>query len=111
VITTIAGTGTAGFAGDGGPADAAPLNNPTDLDIGADGTLYIADTRNSCVRAVYTDGTIGTVAGVCGQAGFSGDGGAATDALLDRPYGIELDREDNLYIVDTYNHRIRIVAP
>lgn len=110
MVITVAGTGTAGFAGDGGPAEAAQLSNPTDLEIGADGTLYIADTRNSCVRAVYTDGTIGTAAGVCGQSGFGGDGGDATDALLDRPYGIELDREGNLYIVDTYNHRIRIVA-
>jgi sugar lactone lactonase YvrE len=63
VITTIAGTGERGHAGDGGPALDAELDNPTDLAIASDGTIYVADTYNSCVRAIGPDGTIETVAG------------------------------------------------
>jgi DNA-binding beta-propeller fold protein YncE len=109
IVTTVAGNGEAGFAGEGGPAVDAQLNNPTDIDLASDGTLYIADTQNSCVRAVSPEGIITTAAGICGQRGFEGEGGDPTAALLDRPYGIELDRDDNLYVVDTYNHRIRAV--
>jgi DNA-binding beta-propeller fold protein YncE len=109
IVTTVAGKGTDGYAGDGGPAVDAQLSSPTDIDLASDGTLYIADTQNSCVRAVSPEGTITTAAGICGQRGFEGDGAAPTAALLDRPYGIELDRDDNLYVVDTYNHRIRVV--
>jgi DNA-binding beta-propeller fold protein YncE len=110
IITTVAGNGTPGFAGDGGPATEAQLNNPVDVEIGPDGSLYIADTYNSCVRAVDPAGTIRTVAGVCGSSGFNGDGGEATAALMDRPFGIELDDEGNLYIADTYNQCIRKVV-
>lgn len=110
-ITTLVGTGTRGSAGDGGPAASAELDNPTDVATGPDGTLYIADTYNSCVRAVAPDGTIRTVAGVCGERGFSGDGEAPGGALLNRPYGIGLDEAGNLYVADTYNHRIRVVTP
>lgn len=109
MVSTVAGNGTPGYSGEGGPATEAALNNPTDIDLAADGTLYIADTQSSCVRAVAPDGIITTVAGVCGQRGFAGEGGPATSALLDRPYGIELDRDGNLYVVDTYNNRIRMV--
>jgi DNA-binding beta-propeller fold protein YncE len=110
IITTIAGNGTPGFAGDGGPATEAELNNPVDIALAADGSLYIADTYNSCIRVVDPQGFIATVAGVCGSNGFNGDGGAATEALLDRPFGIELDGEGNLYIADTYNECIRRVV-
>jgi sugar lactone lactonase YvrE len=110
IITTVAGNGTQGYAGDGGPAINAQLNGPTDIDIASDGTLYVADTNNSCVRAITPDGIIRTVAGTCGERGFAGDRGPATEALLDRPYGIELDAGDNLYIADTSNDRIRFVA-
>ena len=109
IITTVAGNGTPGFAGDGGPATGAQLNNPVDVEVGADGSLYIADTYNSCVRVVDGQGTIRTVAGTCGTSGFNGDGGDALEALLDRPFGIELDGE-NLYIADTYNQCIRKVV-
>jgi hypothetical protein len=109
IITTVAGNGTPGFAGDGGPATGAQLNNPVDVEVGADGSLYIADTYNSCVRVVDEQGTIRTVAGTCGTSGFNGDGGDALEALLDRPFGIELDGE-NLYIADTYNQCIRKVV-
>jgi sugar lactone lactonase YvrE len=109
IVTTVAGNGETGFGGDGGPAVDAQLSSPTDIDLASDGTLYIADTQNSCIRAVSPEGTITTVAGICGERGFDGDGADPTAALLDRPYGIELDRDDNLYVVDTYNHVIRVV--
>ncbi|HEU0074113.1 MAG TPA: hypothetical protein VFS30_08880 [Dehalococcoidia bacterium] len=110
IITTVAGNGTPGFAGDGGSAIDAQLNNPVDVALGPDGSLYIADTYNSCIRVVDPQGIINTVAGVCGTSGFNGDGRAATAALLDRPYGIELDGKGNLYIADTYNECIRLVV-
>ena len=110
MITTVAGVGTAGFSGDGGLATAAEINAPADVAVGSDGTLYIADTQNSCVRAVAPDGVIRTVAGRCGMRGFSGDTGMPTDALLNRPYGIGVDGNSNLWIADTYNQRIRLVC-
>jgi sugar lactone lactonase YvrE len=112
IITTIAGTGVAGASGDGGEAVRAKLNNPVDVEVAADGTIYFTDTYNSCIRKIDTDGIIDTVAGHCGTGsgsrGFAGDGGPPQDALLARPYGIELDG-DRLYIADSYNHRIRVV--
>jgi sugar lactone lactonase YvrE len=111
IITTLAGTGSPGYAGDGAEATKAQLDTPTDVEIGPDATVYIADTGNSCVRAISTDGVIRTVAGTCGQRGFAGDGEAAVAAKLDRPYGIALDRTGALYIADTHNHRIRKVHP
>jgi DNA-binding beta-propeller fold protein YncE len=99
-----------GYDGDGGPALEARFNHPRDVAVAAsDGSLYVADTDNSCVRKIDTEGIVSTVAGICGERGSTGDGGPATEALLDRPYGIGLDADDNLYIVDTYNHRIRVV--
>lgn len=108
-IHTIAGDGQAGYAGDGGPAVGARLQGPADVALGADGSIYVADTDNSCVRVITPDGLIATVAGVCGQRGFSGDGGPATAAALDRPGGIEVAPGGDLYIADTHNHRIRVV--
>src|SRR5581483_9129642 len=96
-------------AGDGGPATAALLSRLTDVAAAPDGSLYIADNENSCVRVVAPDGTITTAAGTCGKNGFSGDGGPATGATLDRPYGVTLDGAGNLYIADTHNNRIRVV--
>lgn len=116
-IDTVAGSGPAtfdrdfegGYAGDGGPATEALLREPTDVAVGPSGAFFIADKANSCVRAVDGDGTITTVAGTCGEQGHTGDGGLATEALLNRPYGIALDADGNLYIADTHNHRIRVV--
>jgi hypothetical protein len=102
-------TGIGGYSGDGGDALAAQLNRPRDLAIAPDGTIYIADTDNHCIRVVTPDGMIDTFAGVCGTPGLSGDGGAPTDALLHYPFGVALDEAGNVYIADTYNHTFRVV--
>jgi hypothetical protein len=107
-VTTIAGTTSPGFDGDGGPAVEAALNRPVDLAFAPDGTMYLTDTGNSCVRAVSPDGIIHAVAGRCGDPGFAGDGGPASQARLDRPHGIAI-AEDRLYIADTFNQRLRAV--
>jgi hypothetical protein len=109
-LSTVAGTGEAGFSGDGGPASSAELYQPTDVAVGPDGSVFIADTGNSCVRRVDSDGNITTVAGVCGHPGYSGDAGPATEAKLRSPYGVSLDASGALYIADGLNHRIRMVA-
>ncbi len=110
LIETVAGNGVAGFGGGDGPAITASLNNPRDLAFGPDGRLYVADELNDRVRAIdLTAGTITTVAGN-GARTFGGDGGQATAASLNRPTGLEFDADGNLYIADSYNHRIRRVA-
>jgi len=110
IITTIAGTGTAGYSGDGGPATAAQINWPDNIAFDKAGNIYIADARNSCIRKINASGIISTVAGTCGAAGYSGDGGTATAAKFSyNTDGIALDSSDNLYIADTKNHRIRKV--
>jgi hypothetical protein len=98
-----------GATGDGGDALDATLYGPTDVAVGPDGEVYIADTSNSCVRVVDPDGVISTFAGTCGEPGYEGEGGAAQDALLQRPYGVSLDPDGNVYISDTYNNVIRKV--
>jgi hypothetical protein len=109
VTTFVAGTGTPGFGGDGGPAATAQLQNPFDIAVDATGNLYIADAGNSRIRKVTASGAISTVAGN-GTSGFSGDGGQATSAQLNNPRGIALDAAGNLYIADTGNARIRKVT-
>ncbi|MFN7135179.1 MAG: hypothetical protein ACK4N5_24100, partial [Myxococcales bacterium] len=107
-VTTFAGDGAAGYGGDGGPGTAAQLNGPRDLAI-ANSTLFIADTENHVVRAVdLGTGAIRTVIGN-GSAGFSGDGGQATAAQLNRPHGVAIDTKGVLYVSDTFNNRIRRV--
>ena len=108
VITTVAGSGTAGFSGDNGPATTARLNGPRDVAVDFAGNLYIADTDNQRIRKV-ANGVITTVAG-SGTAGFSGDNGAATGAQLNGPRGVAMDSAGNLYIADADNHRIREVS-
>jgi trimeric autotransporter adhesin len=109
-IVTVAGTGTPGYAGDNGPAPRALLNGPSALALDAAGNLYIADAANFRVRKVSPDGTITTVAGT-GTPGFSGDGGKATEAQLNRAEYVAVDRAGNLFIVDVFNHRVRKVTP
>ena len=107
LITTIAGTGTAGYSGDNGPATAAQLDLPTALAIDASGNLYLADTANHRIREINaTTGIITTIAGN-GTQGFSGDNGPATAASIDSPTGLALDAANNLYLADTHNNRIR----
>jgi sugar lactone lactonase YvrE len=109
IITTVAGNGTEGYSGDGGQATNAELRNPTALAIDSFGNLFIADTGNHSIRKVATDGIITTVAGI-GTPGYYGDTGPATKAQLTSPEGLTLDATGNLYIADTFNHRIRKVA-
>ena len=110
IITTVAGTGTAGFSGDGGPATQAMLDLPLDVAAAPDGSFYIADYGNSRVRRVGPDGIITTVAG-SDRAGFSGDGGLATQARLSVPHGVAVTSDGSFYIADSGNRRVRRVGP
>ncbi len=107
-IRTIAGNGTNGFSGDGGPATSAQLNAPYSVALDSRGNLYIADYDNNRIRKVDAMGIISTVAGT-GIPGFSGDGGPAAAAQIHRPSSIAIDSKDNLYIADWSNSRIRKV--
>jgi len=109
VITTFAGTGTAGFLGDGGVATSARLNAPESVSISASGELYIADAGNNRIRRVSTGGTITTVAGT-GTAGAAGDGGLPTAAQLNSPHGIAVSTSGTYYISDRVNNEIRRVT-
>ena len=108
IITTVAGIGSFGFSGDGGPATSASLANPAGVALDAAGNLFIADGSNNRVRKVDTSGIITTVAGN-GSSGFSGDGGPATSANLGTPFGVALDGSGNLFISVQGNQRIRQV--
>ena len=108
LISTIAGTGAAGYSGDGGPAIAAALSSPYQLAFGPTGTLYIADRNNQRVRAVAATGIITTVAGN-GRIGYSGEGVAATASALNYPDGVAINAAGNLFIADTGNCLIQEV--
>lgn len=107
-VSVIAGSGTQGFSGDGGPAVVAELNGPMAVAVAADGTLYIADTGNQRIRVVKA-GSITTFAGT-GARGFSGDGGSATAAALNHPVALALDATGALLIADQGNERIRRIS-
>lgn len=107
-IVTIAGNGTSGYTGDNGPAVSATLKWPGGVAVDASGNVYIAEVNNSVIRKVSKIGQITTVAGT-GTAGNSGDGGAATSAMLRNPRGVMVDATGNLYIADTGNNLIRKV--
>ena len=109
IITTIAG-GLQGYSGDGGAATAAKLNNPASVSFDATGNLYIADRNNNRIRKISTSGIISTIAGKNYVIGFSGDGGPATAAELNGPWGVTFDATGNLYISDAANQRIRSVS-
>ena len=109
IITTVAGNGTQGFSGDGGPATQASLSSPTGVAVGPDGSIYIADSRNRRIRKVSTDGIITTVAGN-GTQGFSGDGGPATQASVWSPDAIAVGPDGGVYIADSISRRIRKVS-
>lgn len=107
-VETVAGSGEAGFDGDGGPGRLARLNGPQGVRLDGLGNLLVADTLNQRIRRIGTDGQIATVAGN-GDQGYSGDGGAAVEAALNNPNDTATDRDGNIYIADTGNHRIRRV--
>jgi sugar lactone lactonase YvrE len=108
-IETVAGSGQAGYSGDGGPAVAARLNQPFHCDFDNHGNLYVADALNHCIRKIdRKTGLIRTVAG-SGRKGYSGDQGPATQATLNEPYAVAVDPSGDLYIVDRLNAVIRKV--
>ena len=107
-IATIAGNGFESYSGDGGPAEEAQLFQPSGLSYTQDGSLWIADSGNHAVRQITPDGLIRTVAGK-GTKGFSGDGGHATNAQLNRPLAVAVAPEGPVYIADTDNQRVRRV--
>lgn len=108
-ISRFAGTSEAGFDGDGGPARSARLNGPAGLAIDHAGNVFIADLRNHAIRRVEVrTGVMTTVAG-CGERGFAGDGGPATEGRLSAPEGVAVDADGNIYIADSGNQRIRKV--
>lgn len=109
-ITTFAGTGTAGYSGDGGPATSAKLSNPNGLVVDANGDLLIADTSNSRIRKVDSTGTITTVAGN-GSSGATSDGVPATSTTLGWPSGVAVDGAGSFYIAEASGSRVRRVSP
>jgi hypothetical protein len=109
IITTVAGNGSAGDSGDGGPATSAEFVDPVGIYVDASGNLFITDEDAAVVREVNTSGIITTVAGD-GTSGSSGDGGPATAAELDEPYGVVEDNVGNLYIADYDGSSVREVS-
>ena len=110
IIHTVAGTGVSGYNGDEIPSTTAQLNRPEGIALGPDGSLYIADTNNSRVRRVGSDGLITTVAGTA-MWGYSGDGGPATQARLNQPRSVAVGPDGAFYIADHGNARVRRVGP
>ncbi|WP_433964810.1 Ig-like domain repeat protein [Tunturiibacter gelidiferens] len=107
LITTIAGTGTQGYSGDGTSAISAAIDSPTGIAVDASSNLYLADTHNHRIRKITSStGIITTIAGT-GLPGFSGDTTPAANATLALPHGLTADASGNLYLADTANHRIR----
>jgi len=109
IISTVVGNGSYGFSGDGGRATSAQLAAPRGVAMDAAGKLYIADYGNNRIRKVTAAGIINTVAGN-GNYGFSGDGGPALSAQLSAPTGVAVDAAGDLYIMDSYNNRIRKIT-
>jgi uncharacterized protein (TIGR03437 family) len=108
--SVFAGTGIAGFGGDGGPATQAMLNAPAGIAFDSQGTMYIADSGNNRIRTITTDGNMHTIAG-SGLPGFAGDGSTADFASFSGPLGVTVDASGNVYVADTGNNRVRMLAP
>jgi sugar lactone lactonase YvrE len=109
IVMTVAGTGAWGSSGDGGAAAAAQLAGPRGVAVDGAGNVFIADSGNNRIRRMSASGLITTVAG-SGSGGYSGDGGPATSAALNYPVSVSVDVYGNLFIVDRYNNRIRLVS-
>jgi trimeric autotransporter adhesin len=110
IIATVAGTGTAGHGGDGGAATLAKLDGPKGVALDVSDNLYIADTGSNHIREVMAaSGIINVVAGSAPGGGYSGDGGAATSAKIQKPQSVAVDTAGNIYIADTGNHALRLV--
>jgi uncharacterized protein YjdB len=109
IVTTIAGTGVAGFSGDGGPATSARLNNPSDIDIDAAGNIYISDQQNYRVRMINTAGIISTVTGL-GVAAYSGDCGPPPLAKINNTVDLVIGPANELYFCDDQNNRVRHIT-
>jgi DNA-binding beta-propeller fold protein YncE len=108
-VSIVAGTGEQGYSGDGSTAANARLNNPFDLTFLPDGDLVFSDTFNHCIRRVATaTGIITTICG-SGRKGFSGDGGPASHAELNEPYGVVADRSGRVFFADRLNRRVRVI--
>jgi len=109
-ITTYAGDGTFGFFGDNGPATSAQFAFPAGIAVDAAGNVYVSDTGNQRIRKITPDGVIRTIAGN-GDQGFGGDGGVATDAQFNSPYGVAVDSAGNVFVADYGNARVRKISP
>ena len=109
IITTVAGGAIEGYSGDGGPATRARLYWPNGITIGSDGSLYISDRMNHCIRLITPDGIISTLAGN-GSEGYSGEEGPPAQAQLDFPSGVAIGPNGIVYVVDTGNNCIRQVS-
>jgi DNA-binding beta-propeller fold protein YncE len=108
-VAIVAGTGEQGYSGDGSAATEARLNNPFDLAFSPDGSLVFSDTFNHCIRCIDArTGVISTICGV-GEKGYSGDGGPATHARLNEPYGVVVDRSGRVFFADRLNRRVRVI--
>lgn len=107
VVSRVAGTGTAAYSGDGGPALSATLNGPQRLAIDSQGNVYVADRYNSVIRRIDSGTLVITTVAGTGVAGLSGDGGPATQAMLREARGIALEGDTLLYIADSLNYRVR----
>lgn len=113
LISVVAGTGSYGLSGDGGPATSAKLNSPGDIAVSADGSIYIADTNNHRIRRIDSNGFISTIAGTgtgTDGGGFSGDGDIAVNAQLKYPNAVAIGPDGSLYIADSGNNRIRRIG-
>lgn len=109
IMSTVAGTGELGYDGDGGPALAATWGGPKALRCDAQDNVVVVDTENHAIRLIHADtGIVTTIAG--GRLGGEGDGGAATEAAMDRPHGCGIDTDGNIFVADSNNHRVRVVG-
>ena len=110
IITTVAGNGTQGYAGDGEQATSAELQYPSGIAIDFADNLYIADLGNNRIRKIASNGIMSTIAGN-GVQGYSGDGGSAPNAELNRPNSLSVDSSGNVFVADTHNNVIRLLTP